>query len=86
MATSSHLDHLHAIALRLRGATMDMGFWVLSQGERCYVALAASRNDLLLADSYTIPAALARLDDDWLPELIRRHRHAAVPRHEDATG
>lgn len=46
---------------------------MLSTGERLYVALAANRMDL--APDYNIAAALARMDDGDVDELVRRWRY-----------
>lgn len=64
---NSQLDHLDDIARQ--------AFGPLSTGEQLYVALAANRADLLKQCRYTIAQALARLDDDWTAELVRRWRH-----------
>lgn len=58
-----------------RGAPgADEAIGVLSTGERIYVALAASRCDLL-AEGDSVPYALHRLGDEWLQALIERHRY-----------
>ncbi len=46
---------------------------VLSTGERCYVALAAHRNDLLPAAYHHPVEAWHRLDADWQRALCRRN-------------
>jgi len=48
----------------------------LSTGERCYVALAASRVDLLPA-GYGIAGAAARLEPSELVELLKRWHQAS---------
>jgi hypothetical protein len=68
------LDQLDQIAQGLRDGR-DVGFWVLSSGERVYVALAADRPDLLKEDGYTLVQAWARLDWGWGDELTRRWRY-----------
>ena len=61
----SQLHYLDSLVPTLaRGR--DEGFWTLSHGQRAYVALAASRVDLLKADGLTIPQAINRLDEGWL--------------------
>jgi hypothetical protein len=72
------IDHLNNIALQLAKGG-DKGFGVLSTGERCYVALASNRADLLESIGYTIPEALARLDDEWLALLIASWQYAGNP-------
>lgn len=73
---SSHLDHLDDIARQAFGKRgTPAAFEPLSTGEQLYVALAANRADLLKQCRYTVAQALARLDDDWTAELVRRWRH-----------
>lgn len=69
--TPSQLDRLDQIATVLieRGWN-DTG--VLSGGEAVYVLLAASRVDLLVKRSYTIPSAIARLGGPDLANLCAR--------------
>ena len=47
-------------------------FGLLSTGERCYVALAAGRYDLLLATCEDPIEAWHRLDTRWRGEICRR--------------
>ena len=56
----------------------DSSFWVLSHGERAYVALAASRLDLLKEDGNSIVQAVARLDEGWIEHMIRRWQYENV--------
>lgn len=77
-AGNSQIDSLNRIALAL-AKNQDDGFGVLSTGERCYVALASNRIDLLKAMDYTIPEALARLGDDWIAHLIACWQYAGDP-------
>lgn len=69
----TQLDRLDALAQRVieTGNTDALG--VLSTGELLYVALAANRMDL--KPDYNIAAALARMDDGDVDELIRRWRY-----------
>lgn len=69
--TPSQLDRLDQIATNLieRGWD-DTG--PLSNGEAVYVLLAASRVDLLVKRSYTIPSAIARLGGADLENLCAR--------------
>jgi hypothetical protein len=68
------LDRLDEVSDRLR-AGQTAGFWVLSSGERVYVALAANRADLLAEDGYTPVQAWARLDYGWGDQLKLRWRY-----------
>ena len=68
------LDYLDELAQNLREGR-KVGFWVLSSGERVYVALAADRADLLKEDGYTLVQAWARLDQGWAAELTQRWRY-----------
>jgi hypothetical protein len=71
------LDYLDQIALQFRSGNDGRGqqmFGVLSTGERCYVALAANRPDLLNTDD-SIAYAIDRIGEDWVRELIARHRN-----------
>ena len=63
---------LDAIALRVLQGDLS-GLGRLSTSESIYVALAASRADLLPRGQ--IAPALARLGDEWLHELIERWRY-----------
>ena len=67
-AALNRLDHC-AGAMRLGE---EDGYWVLSTGERLYVALAANRADLLEADCFTIPQALQRIGLEWASALAER--------------
>lgn len=70
----SEFDRLDDIAADLiQGA--DDEFGPLSTGEKLYAAIAANRCDLLKQEGYTITQAIARLGDEWLSELVRRHRY-----------
>lgn len=69
------IDYLDRIAADFLIGNEDHAqrmFGPLSAGERCYVALAANRADLLGDDS--IAYAIGRLDSAWLDELITRHK------------
>jgi hypothetical protein len=68
------LDYLDQLAQRARNGDHS-GFWVLSSGERVYVALAADRPDLLREDGYTLVQAWARLEPGWTKELMTRWRY-----------
>lgn len=73
---NSQLDYLDDIAREAFGKRgTPAAFDSLSTGQQLYVALAANRADLLKRVGYTIAQALARLDDDWTAELVRRWRH-----------
>lgn len=72
------IDHLNQMALEVASGRDD-GFWVLSTGERAYVALAANRPDLLKADGNTIAEALARIGDAWAIALVECWRYAGDP-------
>lgn len=67
------LDRLDALAARVIERNDTDGLGVLSTGERLYVALAANRMDL--TPDYNIAAALARMDDGDVDELVRRWRY-----------
>lgn len=75
---NSQIDRLNDVALAVAKRD-DSGFWVLSTGQQCYVALAASRLDLLAEMGYTVPEALARLDPGWIELLISSWEHAGNP-------
>jgi hypothetical protein len=49
---------------------MDYGFWSLSTGEQCYVALANIRSDLLSEIHYTVAEVISRLGDEWTSGLV----------------
>lgn len=69
------LDYLDQIAADFQSGNVGHAqrmFGPLSTGERCYVALAANRPDLLGEDS--IAYAINRIGDAWLDELIKRHK------------
>ena len=69
------LDRLDKIAAEFMAGNEDVGkelFGVLSTGESCYVALAANRPDLLPHDS--IAYMVNRIGEEWLRELIARHK------------
>ncbi len=72
MTAAATFDCLDAIATRVREGDLT-AFGPLSTGEAIYVALAASRPDLLPQGK--IVPALARLGDEWLRELIARWRY-----------
>lgn len=79
----SQLDRLDAIAERVaiaKDPLKETNIGVLSTGERLYVALAASRQDVLDAYGYTIAEALARIDTGWTAELVRRWQYRDDPR------
>ena len=67
-------DRLDDLARRLM-AGGDEGFWVLSTGERIYVALASSRVDLLRLDHFTVVGALNRLGETWTQALLQRWKY-----------
>lgn len=75
---NSQIDRLNSIALGV-AKKCDDNFWSLSTGEQCYVALASNRIDLLLEMNFTIPEALARLDEDWTRALVDSWQHAGNP-------
>lgn len=71
------IDRLDSIAAVFQAGEDERGrqmFDVLSTGERCYVALAANRPDLLGSDD-SIAYAIDRIGDVWVRELIARHRN-----------
>jgi hypothetical protein len=84
---STQLDALDAIATRVAKDDLDC-YGPLSTGERLYVALAASRTDLLERDSYTIAEALARIGEGWTAELVRRWQYRGNPKNfvDEETG
>ncbi len=75
---NSQIDRLNTMALGLAKGG-DIGFGPLSDGEKCYAALAANRVDLLEETGYTIPEALARIGPDWLQSLIESWQYAGNP-------
>ena len=69
---SNNLDRLDDLAARWRATGVqpaDVG--VLSTAEALYVTLAASR----VPEGYSIAAALARIGEAWVQELVERHRY-----------
>ena len=77
---SDQLDHLDQIAATFGSGNEETArqlFGPLSTGERCYVALAANRPDLLPMDS--IAYMVERIGADWLRELINRHKTDTPP-------
>lgn len=73
---NKQLDYLDHIAMKFRTGNEEQGqqmFGPLSTGERLYVALAANRCDLLGRDS--IAYAIGRIGEDWVEELVARHRN-----------
>lgn len=75
---NNQIDHLNTIALGLAKGGHN-GFGVLSTGEKCYVALAANRMDLLESMDYTIPEALARIGQSWVQALLKSWQYAGNP-------
>ena len=69
-------DFLDAVVHEVANCKLST-YSTLSTGERIYVALAASRPDLIIQEKKTMPWAIARLDDGWLQELIARWQHRA---------
>ncbi len=76
---NGQIDHLNSIALHLAKGGSDR-FDVLSTGEKCYVALASNRIDLLQSIDYTIAEALARIGQEWVQLLITSWQHAGNPK------
>lgn len=75
LAYKEQLDYLDRIAMDFRAGKEKHAqrmFGPLSTGERCYVALAANRPDLLGKDS--IAYAVDRIGEEWARELIQRHK------------
>jgi predicted ATP-binding protein involved in virulence len=80
----SRIDRLNNLVLRLAKGD-NASFGALSKGERCYVALASNRADLLASINCTIPEALARLGDVWSASLISSWQHAGnLARYESS--
>ena len=79
---NTQIDRLNAIALDL-AKNQKSSFDVLSTGEKCYVALASNRLDLLDSIGYTIAEALARLGEEWTNALIASWRYAGNPAKYD---
>ncbi|WP_157497452.1 hypothetical protein [Diaphorobacter sp. J5-51] len=75
---NGQIDHLNTIAMRLAKGAND-GFGVLSTGEKCYVALASNRLDLLQSIDYTIAEAIARIGQDWVEYLLLSWQYAGNP-------
>jgi hypothetical protein len=75
---NAQIDRLNLLALRVAKRNDD-GFGVLSDGEKCYVALASNRVDLLEEVGYTIPQALVRLGADWRGALMESWQYAGNP-------
>ncbi len=75
---NSQIDRLNLMALDVAKKTDD-GFWSLSTGEQCYVALASTRYDLLAEIHYTIAEAIGRLGDDWTRALVTSWQNAGNP-------
>ncbi|MCA3058969.1 MAG: hypothetical protein ING60_04000 [Rhodocyclaceae bacterium] len=75
---NKQIDRLNACALDI-AKRHDAAFGVLSTGEKCYVALAANRVDLLTEMGYTIPEAMARTGDEWCGYLIYSWQYAGNP-------
>jgi hypothetical protein len=69
MTSSATFDHLDTVVVQVRKGDLE-AFGPLSVGESIYVALAASRPDLLPRRS--IVGALDRLGEEWMRELIAR--------------
>lgn len=72
----SQLDRLDEIANRV-ARDHFAGYGPLSTGERIYVAIAASRSDILEEEGYTIAEALARIGPEWRVELLRRWQYVS---------
>lgn len=75
---NSQIDRLNILAITLAKRN-EAPFDVLSTGEKCYVALASNRVDLLEEIGYTIPEALARLGEEWRNALIACWQYAGNP-------
>ena len=72
----SQLDYLDQVAQRVVRNKFD-AYRGMSTGERLYVALAASRSDLLEEDGYTIAEAMTRIGSEWRAELIQRWQYVS---------
>ena len=72
------IDRLNAMALGL-AKNQESSFGVLSTSEKCYVALASNRIDLLESIGYTIAEALTRIGDHWTNALLTSWRYAGNP-------
>jgi hypothetical protein len=83
METDSRYEHLDAIAVdiakEVNGSKERLG--VLSTGEQLYVALAASRSDVLDSLGYTIAEAIERLGPDWTTAWLERWRYCGNPKN-----
>jgi len=75
----SQLDYLDKVAFQVARDEFK-AYGPLSSGERAYVALAASRSDLLQDDGYTIVQAMDRIGPEWLDELNCRWKR--ISRHQ----
>lgn len=75
MDQNKRFEYLDGIAIRLAGNDPDDTYAVLSTGERLYVALAASRPDLIESEGKTLVQAIARLGNDWTQQLIERWQY-----------
>lgn len=73
---NQQLDKLDRIVHLVLGGD-DEAAAGLSTSERLYVALAANRIDLLIADCYGIPGALGRIGPEWIGELVARWEYRA---------
>ena len=72
----SQLDYLDKAAQRVARDKFE-AYRGMSTGERLYVALAASRSDLLEEDGYTIAEAMTRIGSEWRAELIQRWQYVS---------
>lgn len=78
LSENKHFDSLDRLAVRV--AANDFGrYGAMSKGEKIYVALAASRADLLEDLGDTLAQAIARLGEDWMSELVERWRYRPSP-------
>lgn len=75
---NSQIDNLNSMVPSV-ARNEETPFGALSTGEKCYVALASNRVDLLQSMGYTIPEALARLGSDWTAALIASWEYAGDP-------
>ncbi len=72
----SQLDRLDEIANHV-ARDRFAAYGPLSTGERLYVAIAASRSEILEEEGYTIAEALARIGPAWRGELLRRWQYVS---------
>ncbi len=72
---SSTFDYLDDIALAVQDGNARQ-FGALSTGEQLYVAMAASRMDLM--PDFNIAQAIERLGAMWTMELVARWRHRSL--------